>query len=115
MNSAQPGVRGVHAVAATACKARRASTPRGRRRCAMFSGSFGKRMVGVAGFEPATPASRTQCSTRLSHTPTWRAAYRQAPTVSQAPKITAKKEVQSNVASVRLLRYLHRLAGPHGV
>ena len=26
--------------------------------------------VGVAGFEPATPASRTQCSTGLSHTPT---------------------------------------------
>src|SRR6266550_3237324 len=33
------------------------------------------RMVGVAGFEPATPASRTQCSTGLSHTPTWNAAY----------------------------------------
>ena len=32
-------------------------------------------MVGVAGFEPATPASRTQCSTGLSHTPTWNAAY----------------------------------------
>src|SRR5216684_8664870 len=26
-------------------------------------------LVGVAGFEPATPASRTQCSTGLSHTP----------------------------------------------
>jgi L-threonylcarbamoyladenylate synthase len=33
------------------------------------------RLVGVAGFEPATPASRTQCSTGLSHTPTWNAAY----------------------------------------
>lgn len=29
-----------------------------------------KYMVGVAGFEPATPSSRTRCSTRLSHTPT---------------------------------------------
>ena len=29
-------------------------------------------MVGVTGFEPATPASRTQCSTRLSYTPTCR-------------------------------------------
>ena len=29
----------------------------------------GRAMVGVAGFEPATPASRTRCSTRLSHTP----------------------------------------------
>src|SRR5882724_8654972 len=27
-------------------------------------------LVGVAGFEPATPASRTPCSTGLSHTPT---------------------------------------------
>src|SRR5215472_3993880 len=34
-----------------------------------------ERMVGVAGFEPATPASRTQCSTGLSHTPTENAAY----------------------------------------
>jgi L-threonylcarbamoyladenylate synthase len=32
-------------------------------------------MVGVAGFEPATPASRKQCSTGLSHTPTENAAY----------------------------------------
>jgi L-threonylcarbamoyladenylate synthase len=32
-------------------------------------------LVGVAGFEPATPASRTQCSTGLSHTPTKTAAY----------------------------------------
>jgi hypothetical protein len=31
-----------------------------------------KTLVGVAGFEPATPASRTQCSTGLSHTPTRR-------------------------------------------
>ena len=28
------------------------------------------RMVGTTGFEPATPASRTRCSTRLSHVPT---------------------------------------------
>ncbi len=27
-------------------------------------------MVGTTGFEPATPASRMQCSTRLSHVPT---------------------------------------------
>ena len=30
----------------------------------------GNKMVGVIGFEPTTPASRTRCSTRLSHTPT---------------------------------------------
>ena len=72
-------------------------------------------MVGVAGFEPATPASRTQCSTRLSHTPTWRGAYRGAVAPSQGSIMALEKEVQSDVASVRLLRYLHRLAEPHGV
>ena len=30
----------------------------------------GGRMVGVAGFEPATPTSRTWCATRLRYTPT---------------------------------------------
>jgi hypothetical protein len=29
----------------------------------------GRKLVGVTGFEPATPASRTQYSTRLSYTP----------------------------------------------
>ena len=36
------------------------------------SGPDTRNVVGVAGFEPATPASRTQCSTGLSHTPTER-------------------------------------------
>src|ERR1700685_2278604 len=31
-----------------------------------------KSLVGVRGFEPPAPASRTQCSTRLSYTPTER-------------------------------------------
>ncbi len=30
-----------------------------------------KIMVGERGFEPPTPWSRTRCSTRLSHSPTW--------------------------------------------
>src|SRR5260221_13730904 len=48
-------------------------------------------MVGVAGFEPATPASRTQCSTGLSHTPTeWRLialgfAHRKEPNLTILP------------------------------
>src|SRR5216684_3960893 len=44
---------------------------------AIIGGSIGNArfLVGVAGFEPATPASRTQCSTGLSHTPTKNAAY----------------------------------------
>jgi hypothetical protein len=29
-----------------------------------------KILVGVAGFEPATPSSRTKCATRLRYTPT---------------------------------------------
>ena len=40
-----------------------------------FRTNYELEMVGVAGFEPATPASRTQCSTGLSHTPTKTAAY----------------------------------------
>ncbi len=28
-----------------------------------------KMMVGAVGFEPTTPRSQTECSTRLSHTP----------------------------------------------
>ena len=27
------------------------------------------KVVGVAGFEPATPSSRTKCATKLRHTP----------------------------------------------
>src|SRR5688572_23519756 len=33
-------------------------------------GNWRGEMVGVRGFEPPAPASRTQCSTRLSYTPT---------------------------------------------
>ena len=32
-------------------------------------------MVGVAGFEPATPSSRTRCATRLRYTPTEGRSY----------------------------------------
>ena len=54
------------------------SGPRGGSLALQVSGKAGKTpenvsenvLVGVAGFEPATPASRTQCSTGLSHTPT---------------------------------------------
>jgi L-threonylcarbamoyladenylate synthase len=44
-------------------------------------------MVGVAGFEPATPASRKQCSTGLSHTPTENAAYSLAPSPPQEAQL----------------------------
>jgi hypothetical protein len=35
----------------------------------------GPQLVGETGFEPATPWSRTRCSTRLSHSPTSRRCY----------------------------------------
>ena len=49
-------------------------------------------MVGVAGFEPATPSSRTRCATRLRYTPKpWSflvsAPYRRAPPGSQAARL----------------------------
>src|SRR5262245_4450232 len=44
-------------------------------------------MVGVAGFEPATPASRKQCSTGLSHTPTENAAYSLRPSPPQGAEL----------------------------
>ena len=39
-------------------------------------------MVGTTGFEPATPASRTQCSTKLSHVPTGLSVYRRVKDMS---------------------------------
>src|ERR1035437_4572196 len=36
---------------------------------------FGKFLVGARGFEPPTPRSRTECSTRLSHAPTICSSY----------------------------------------
>ena len=44
------------------------SIARGTRRGAGIVGQT--KMVGVAGFEPATPSSRTRCATRLRYTPT---------------------------------------------
>jgi hypothetical protein len=34
-----------------------------------MSGTRSDTLVGVKGFEPSTPASRKQCSTKLSYTP----------------------------------------------
>ena len=36
---------------------------------------FREKLVGVAGFEPATPSPPVKCATRLRHTPTKRALY----------------------------------------
>ena len=41
-------------------------------------------MVGVAGFEPATPSSRTRCATRLRYTPPMQRLYNGVPEGPQA-------------------------------
>src|SRR5215469_2497220 len=53
----------------------------------------GRKLVGVAGFEPATPSSRTRCATRLRYTPTCR------PRLYNPP---------CGAASIRCFRYLVR-------
>src|SRR5258708_26986199 len=58
-------------------------------------------LVGVAGFEPATPASRTQCSTGLSHTPTKNAAYSRGGRRPQAPEL--RKLIPVNVGLKTLI------------
>jgi hypothetical protein len=40
-----------------------------KKKALISQGFFLTKLVGVTGFELATPASRTQCSTRLSYTP----------------------------------------------
>ena len=44
--------------------------------------NYSENVVGVAGFEPATPSPPVKCATRLRHTPTMRATY--APRLSCA-------------------------------
>ena len=55
-------------------------------------------LVGARGFEPPAPASRTQCSTRLSYAPTGdqAALYRQCPRSRQA----AARQVSAAAARV---------------
>src|SRR5947208_5345650 len=40
---------------------------------------FAGELVGASGFEPPTPRSRTECSTRLSHAPTYIDVYHTPP------------------------------------
>ena len=58
-------------------------------------------MVGARGFEPPTPRSRTECSTRLSHAPTTGhsiSAY--APSAKASTRATASWSVQSGFKGV---------------
>src|SRR5882757_9488905 len=51
----------------------------------------GGNLVGVIGFEPTTPSSRTRCSTRLSHTPTDGRSYSDAPPAPQAREFRRRR------------------------
>ena len=64
-------------------------------------------MVGVARFELTTPASRRQCSTRLSYTPNRGAAYSQFFSRVQRNKNILLQQVASTVEMMPL-----RQAGP---
>src|SRR5215211_9519632 len=66
-------------------------------------------MVGVAGFEPATPSSRTRCATRLRYTPTAKAGRRFIATASRARKaqaitVSVAHEL-SGLGSTRVVRF----------
>src|ERR1700742_1387609 len=70
-------------------------------------------MVGVAGFEPATPASRTQCSTGRATPRLWRAPYRGGVGAPQGGLDDWKKQGLRAVASRGVIRYLDASArGP---
>ena len=57
-----------------------------------------EKMVGVRGFEPPTPASRTQCSTRLSHTPTVGAGLAASPRSEDAAYSHAFETPQASIS-----------------
>ena len=57
-------------------------------------------MVGVRGFEPPTPASRTQCSTRLSHTPTVGTGRSAAPRSEDAAYSDGRQSPQAPISPI---------------
>ena len=60
-------------------------------------------MVGVAGFEPATPSSRTRCSTRLSHAPIFAGGrlYIRRVREPQAQKLSSRKAAFCAIYRIR--------------
>ncbi len=61
-------------------------------------------LVGVRGFEPPAPASRTQCSTRLSYTPTVRAAIARARACGKRPCLTSEPGRSRRIAGAGACR-----------
>src|SRR5207244_8303476 len=63
---------------------------------------FGEELVGARGFEPPTPRSRTECSTRLSHAPTEANLYLtsdrtvNATTLFAVPRVRRSRTVTSS-------------------
>src|ERR1700761_9350641 len=59
------------------------------------SGASRKLLVGVRGFEPPTPSSRTMCATRLRYTPTWpgygQGGYIRATAPSRKPRFQLRQ------------------------
>ena len=68
-------------------------------------------MVGTAGFEPATPASRTLCSTRLSHVPT----SKEAIYLNVCPAVVNPKQNLNGLA-IKRIGHNHRFVSsrPNG-
>ena len=77
-----------------------------------MSVSFLPEMVGAKGFEPSTPRSRTECSTRLSHAPTRREpSFYLNPTTSlpeSSPIRQALEKRQRIVGGQVRLQWRHR-------
>ena len=59
-------------------------------------------LVGVAGFEPAAPASRRQCSTRLSYTPPLRERRIAAAHRRRKAKAASRRTLASGSRAARL-------------
>src|SRR5512147_166708 len=70
-------------------------------------------LVGASGFEPPTPRSRTECSTRLSHAPTEETLFYLSAWSGRQPLVLVR-ELERFHASQRIVRGHVRLQRRHG-
>ncbi len=86
------------------------TAPHQRKGPAILAESRGRKRVGETGFEPATPWSRTKCSTRLSHSPLLRLRRPSAAPPGRAPadvrsrRYCVTAEVSSGLSARRWAR-----------
>ena len=66
-------------------------------------------LVGARGFEPPTPRSRTECSTRLSHAPTKRLFY---PTAQVGRQSARQQQRPIQTPAVSTASVIRAVAGP---